>query len=233
MNTRAAVALGLEHRPVAGLFGMLVTVALGLNLIFLTHSFLGVPEWPGFRFAMERSVPEVVGYVFTAWAAGLALYLAVAHRQAVLAGWSAVFAVLLADDYLMLHERMAKVVSANVTVPYPYGQPVGEIVWLAFVGGVLLTAIAVTYRFAEPEWRASSRVLTALLALLVLCGVGIDAVHGFTTNRGAWHVILSALEDGGEVLLLAVVVTFLYGLAFCGHRPPPETLTRRRRAARA
>ncbi|WP_285101880.1 hypothetical protein [Promicromonospora sp. MEB111] len=232
MHTRAAVALGLEHRPVAGLFGMLVTVALGLNVIFLSHSFLGIPEWPGFRFAMERSVPEVVGYVFTAWAAGLALYLAVAHRQAVLAAWGAVFAVLLADDYLMLHERMAKVVSANVTVPYPYGQPVGEIVWLAFVGGVLLTAVTVSYRWAAPEWRASSRVLTALLALLVVCGVGIDAVHGFTTNRGVWHVLLSSLEDGGEVLLLAVVVTFLYALAFCGHRSTPDTLTRGRAALR-
>ncbi|PUB23907.1 hypothetical protein C8K30_11046 [Promicromonospora sp. AC04] len=228
MHTRAAVALGLENRPVVGLFGMLVTVALGLNLIFLTHSFLGIPEWTGFRFAMERSVPEVVGYLFAAWAAGLALYLAIAHRQVVLAGWSAVFAVLLADDYFMLHERMAKVVSANVTIPYPYGQPVGEIVWLAFIGTVLLTAVAVGYRFAAPEWRAASRVLTVLLALLVLCGVGIDAVHGFTTNRGVWHVVLSALEDGGEVLMLAVVVTFLYGLAFCGHRSTPETLTRRR-----
>ncbi|MFD2027037.1 hypothetical protein [Promicromonospora aerolata] len=231
MHTRAAVALGLEHRPVAGLFGMLITVALGLNLIFLTHSFLGVPEWPGFVFALERGVPEVVGYVFTAWAAGLALYLAVSHRQPVLAGWSAVFVVLLADDYFMLHERMAKVVSANVTIPYPYGQPVGEIVWLAAIGTLLLTVIAAGHRFAPPEWRAVSRVLTALLALLVLCGVGIDAVHGFTTNRGVWHVILSSLEDGGEILMLAVTVTFLYGVAFCEHRPTPETLARRRAAA--
>jgi uncharacterized membrane protein len=233
VNTRAAIALGLEHRPVAGLFGMLVAVALGLNLIYLSHMFLGIPEWPGFRFGMERGVHEVVGYLFAAWAAGLALYLAVVHRQAVLAAWSAVYAVLLADDYFMLHERMAKVVSANVTIPYPYGQPVGEIVWLAFLGVVLLTAIAVGYRFATPEWRAASRVLTALLALLVLCGVGIDAVHGFTTNRGVWHVILTSLEDGGEVLMLAVVVTFLYGLAFCGHRSTPETLTRRRTAVQA
>ena len=230
MHTRAAVALGLQHRPVLGLFSMLVTLALGLNLIFLSHSFLGIPEWTGFHFARERSVPEVVGYVFAAWAAGLALYLAVVHRQAVLASWSAVFVVLLADDYFMLHERMAKVVSANVTIPYPYGQPVGEIVWLAFIGLVLLTAIAVTYRFAESEWRAASRVLTVLLALLVLCGVGFDAVHGFTTNKGAWHVILSSLEDGGEVLMLAVVVTFLYALAFGGHRSAPGTLTRRRAA---
>jgi hypothetical protein len=33
--------------------------------------------------------------------------------------------------------------------------------------------------------------------------------------------------------MLAVVVTFLYGLAFCGHRSTPETLTRRRAAVRA
>ena len=233
MNTRAAIALGLEHRPVAGLFGMLVAVALGLNLIYLSHSLLGIPEYPGFKFGTERGIPEVVGYLFEAWAAGLALYLAVVHRQVVLAAWSAVFAVLLADDYFMLHERMAKVVSANVTIPYPYGQAVGEIVWLAFLGTVLLTAIAVAYRHAAPEWRAASRVLTVLLALLVLCGVGIDAVHGFTTNQGVWHVIMTMLEDGGEVVMLAVVVTFLYGLAFCGHRSTPETLTRRRAAVRA
>lgn len=27
--------------------------------------------------------------------------------------------------------------------------------------------------------------------------------------------------------MMGVVVTFLYALAFGGHRPPPETLTRR------
>lgn len=38
MHCRAAVALGLERRPVAGLFGMLVTVALGLlGLAFCSH----------------------------------------------------------------------------------------------------------------------------------------------------------------------------------------------------
>ncbi|MGW2095982.1 hypothetical protein [Promicromonospora sukumoe] len=224
MHTRAVEALGLHHRPAAGLLGMLVTVALGLNLLFLTHSFLGVPEHPGFRFEKERGIPAVVGFVYTAWAAGLAAYLAVAHRQAVLAGWSALFAVLLADDFFMLHERMAKVISAGIDVPHPYGQPVGEIVWLAFTGTALLAAVAIGYRFATPEWRAASRVLLVLLALLVLCGVGLDAVHGFTTNEGPWHVVMSSLEDGGEVLLLGVVVAFLYALAFCGHRSTPETL---------
>ncbi len=224
MHTRAVEALGLHHRPVAGLFGMLVTVALGVNLLFLTHSFLGVPVYDGFKFEKERGIPAVVGFVFTAWAAGLAGYLAVAHRQAVLAGWSALFTVLLADDFFMLHERMSKVISAAVDVPHPYGQPVGEVVWLAFTGSVLLAAIGVGYRFATPEWRAASRVLLVLLALLVLCGVGIDAVHGLTTNQGPWHVVMSSLEDGGEVLLLGVVVTFLYALAFCGHRSTLGTL---------
>lgn len=231
MRTRVVEALGLYHRPVAGLFGMLVTVALGLNLLFLTHKFLGVPEYAGFGFEEERGIPAVVMFVFTAWAAGLAAYLAVAHRQAALAGWSVLFAALLADDFFKVHERMAKVVSANLPVPHPYGHQVGEIVWLAFAGSALLAVIAIGYRFATPEWRAASRVLLGLLALLALCGVGIDAVHGFvrafTGTRGTWHVIMGSLEDGGEILTIGVFVAFLYALAFCGHRSTPETLTRR------
>lgn len=229
MHTRAAVALGLNHRPVAGMFGMTTTVTLGLGLLYLTHSYLGIPDWQGFRFGKERAVPEVVGYVFTAWAAGLALFLAVAQRQAVLVGWSAVFAVLLADDYLMLHERMAKVIFVTLGIPHPYGQPFGELGWLGAVGLVLVAAIAAGHWFATPEWRAASRVLTVLLGLLVLCGVVIDAFHAFVPNVKPWNVLFILLEDGGELLLLGVVVTFLYGLAFAGHRPAPQTLTLRRR----
>ena len=236
MRTRVIEALGLHHRPVAGLFGMLLTVALGLNLLFLTHKFLGVPDHDGFGFEQERGIPSIVGFVFTAWAAGLAAYLAVVHRQAVLAGWSALFVLLLADDFFMLHERMATVISADLGIAQPYGPPIGEIVWLGSIGATLLAAIAIGHRFAVPEWRTASRVLLALLGLLVLCGVGLDLVHGFTRaitgTRGTWHVLMGSLEDGGELLVLGVVVAFLYALAFCSHRPAPETLSRRRCPAR-
>ncbi|GAA4706929.1 hypothetical protein APR04_003723 [Promicromonospora umidemergens] len=232
MRSRAAAALGLNHRPVAGLFAMTITLTLGLGLLYLTHSFLGIPDWKGFRFGKDRALPEMIGYVFTAWAAGLALYLAVVQRQAVLASWSAVFAVLLADDYFMLHERMAKVIHVTFGIPQPWGQPLGEIGWFGAVGLALLAALAVGHRFAAPEWQAASRVLAVLLGLLVLCGVVIDALHMFVADVEPWNVLVTVLEDGGELLLLAVVLTFLYGLAFCDHRPTPETLTRRRTTAR-
>ncbi|WP_460885789.1 hypothetical protein [Promicromonospora xylanilytica] len=60
----------------------------------------------------------------------------------------------------------------------------------------------------------------------------IDAFHAFVPNVKPWNVIFIVLEDGGELLLLAVVATFLYGLAFADHRPSPETLKRRGRRAR-
>jgi uncharacterized membrane protein len=225
--SRAAVALGLNHRPVAGLFGMTVAVTLVLGLVYLSHSFLGTPEWTGFRFGKECAVPEILGYLFAGWAAGLALYLAVAERQAVLAAWSAVFGMLLADDYFRLHERVAQAVSTNLAIPATYAQPVGEVVWLGGVGLVLATAIAVGHRFAAREWRAASRVLTVLLGLLVLCGVVVDAAHALLAAGYPWNVMFIVLEDGGELLLLAVAVTFLYGLTFCDHQPTAETLARR------
>jgi hypothetical protein len=231
VRSRVAAALGLNHRPVAGMFAMTMSLTLGLGLLYLTHSFLGVPDWKGFRFGKDRAVPEMIGYVFTAWASGLALYLAATQRQAVLAAWSAVFAVLLADDYFMLHERMGTVIHGTFGLPHPYGQPLGEIGWFGMVGIVLLTALAIGHRFATPVWRATSRVLTLLLGLLVLCGVVIDALHMLVAHVEPWNVLVTALEDGGELVVLAVVLTFLYGLAFCDHRPTPETLTlvRRRR----
>jgi hypothetical protein len=139
-----------------------------------------------------------------------------------------VFAVVLTDDYFGMHERVAKVVTAHFSIPVPYGQPVGEMVWLGGVGLALVTAIAVVHPFAAPQWRAASRVLTVLLGLLVLCGVGFDAMHALAGSGRLWNVTFTVLEDGGELLLLAVAATYLYGLAFGGHRQAPDTLTRRR-----
>ena len=206
MRTRVIEALGLHHRPVAGLLGMLVTVALGLNLLFLTHKFLGVPDHDGFGFEQERGIPAVVGFVFTAWAAGLAAYLAVVHRQAVLAGWSALFAVLLADDFFMLHERMATVISADLGIAQPYGPPIGEIVWLGSVGATLLAAIAMGHRFAVPEWRTASRVLLALLGLLVMhspTDSTVDISNAGEIFREARHPRSFVSLEGADHLLTA------------------------------
>jgi hypothetical protein len=91
------------------------------------------------------------------------------------------------------------------------GGSVGEVVYVALTGLVLLAVVAVTYRFSGPFGRRVSRRLLVLLAVLVAVGVGLDAVHTLLSAPGRLEIALAVLEDGGEMVVLSLMTSF--GLA--------------------
>ena len=212
---------------------LVVDVALvALHLWHVAWGFWGasVPGWvqqPWTDISEETGLGENVTYVKVA-AAGLLLVVAAVRRRApVLAAWACLMGVVLADEYLMLHERLAGRVTSVVPVGAWLGlgsQNYGELlVWAGFAA-VLVPLLVVTHLRSGPEARAISGRLVVLLVVLVVFAGAVDLVHAWVGEGRAGELVGTA-ESGGElvtisaILLVAAVAAAMPG--WPGARPAP------------
>lgn len=86
-------------------------------------------------------------------------------------------------------------------------------------GTVLGTTVLVAHRRAVGAERRASRILDVLFGLLILCGLVLDMVHG-TFSENCWlGPALTLAEDGGELLVVSVVVFVVVSTRFAPTRP--------------
>ena len=176
------------------------------------------------RLSLERDIGYSEGYEYLKTAAMVAMLLAlyVYRRKLAFLSWSLVFAFLLIDNALRLHEDVGALVAANLQMRNTFGlrlQDFGELIVWAFSGAVLLPLVLFSYRdFAT---RAFTRTLLALCGLLILFGAGVDMLHVLLIERA--DNFLATLEDGGELLTLSLMVTYIFwtGAKLWGERFPP------------
>ncbi|WP_344246960.1 hypothetical protein [Isoptericola hypogeus] len=216
---RTVRELGVRSGPAAGLLAMLLVVVLGLVAGFLGYRFVGRPVDPAFALAREWGFGEVLFAVMTVWTVGLLVVIAARSRMPVAGVWAGAFAVLLADDRLTLHERYGPRLARRFGVD---DASTGELVWLLVVALVVGAVMLVAHFRASPEGRAFSAVLVLLTVALFGIGVVLDWLHGFLENPLA--IVVTALEDGGELAVMSVVVAYVFAVAFTGHRPVVDGL---------
>lgn len=214
-----AALLGTGAAPVGGLLALLLLADIALIGLHLSLKIFGEPSGYTFDLGVDRGYGELVQYLKSLWAGALAALLAVRRRAAVLAAWALVCGYLLADDWFQLHERFGAAFAERVPALGSLANDVGELVWTGGVGLVLLTVVAVTHVRAAARDRAVPAVLVVLFGVLVLLGIVLDAVHHTILEIPAFDVPLTTLEDGGELVALSVIVTFLFAVAFTGHEP--------------
>ncbi|MFI2105090.1 hypothetical protein ACH436_17485 [Isoptericola sp. NPDC019693] len=214
---RGAVALLGLRGPVAALAVMLLAVVGALVAAYLGHRLAGWPGEPGFRLGREWGYGEVLFAVMVAWTAGLLGWAAARRRWPVLAFWSLGFVAMLVDDRLMLHERAGAWLARS---PAPVADPaLGELVWLAGLGLVLGGMLLVAHLRAGAEARATSRALLLLVGALALFGVVVDQLHVAVQGQAPHTYLVTAVEEGGELAVLALVVAFAFAVACAGHTP--------------
>lgn len=164
----------------------------------------------------DGGYPEIVQYVKCLVAAVLAL-VGAARRSPSLAVWAAILAYIALDDMLRLHEQAAGIdvverLTAGRDVPQ---QVLGELVVAGSIGLVTVSLVAIGWWAA---CGAARRAHVDLLALIVLFGafsVLVDLVHGMV--GGSWAgMALGVLEDGGELVVLSLVVAYAVHLVSGG-----------------
>jgi len=186
----------------------------------------------------ENGWPEQFGYAKETTCAALLLVLWRRTGGAVFAGWAALFGCALADDRLQIHERAGGFLARHVPLPGGVAgfreQDLGELaVWgLAAVAPLLV--VAVLHRRSAGHVRAASRGIAVVVGGYAFFGVVVDQFHALAMG-GPLARGLGILEDGGELVLLSVAVSYVVALLVAARRtgPVPPVQDRARASAEA
>lgn len=206
----AAGAVQTADLPVRTLWGGLLLLFAAGDVFFIALHLLfdfKLTKDPVFSLEGDRVAGEFWQYVKEYWIAltmGVLLWL---RRQPVYAAWGVLFTYLLVDDALEIHEKTGdRIASALNLSPISNLQSgdLGQIIFAASCGFVLLAAMALFYRKADPDARRVTRWLFGGLILMGIFGVGCDALHALT----ALDAMIVA-EEGGELMIMSGICTLM------------------------
>ena len=190
---------------------LVLLVATDVLLLALNVLHLATPYFADERYGVtvDRGFAEVVQYVKLYWIALGFAWLGLRAREGAYAAWVAVFGYLLLDDAFSLHEKAGETLAAGLAIQPALGfvpQDFGQLLAFGLVGAGSLLVVGAAHRGGSATFRRLSRRTLALLALLALFGVGLDAAHSLARNAPRpLELTLGLLEDGGEMVVLSVL----------------------------
>jgi hypothetical protein len=217
----------MTSRPDSGnpitVFGPTVTLLVLLvvvDLIFIAiHALHAWSPWlSGRHYSLESAngVAAVYQYIKQVWLVGCLALAFLQTRARVFAAWALLFAMLLVDDALELHERYGAIIAASLNFPAIFGlrpSDLGEILVAAGIGSVALVLVAVAYWRGGNEARQLSADLMCLLVALAFFAVFFDMLHTITHfNAPAIAQFFSLIEDGGEKLVVSAITAYAFDL---------------------
>ena len=153
----------------------------------------------------DDSYAEMFGYAKAAAVVALLIATHCQSRKWMYSIWAGVFAYVLLDDALLIHERLGRALAGPSSSDWAWD--LGQLaVWLA-VGMVLLAiTVASLVRSAGQDRTNGGLLLVALLALGFFA-VGVDLVHVvFRTSFPGANQLFTVIEEGGEQLVLTLAV---------------------------
>lgn len=168
-----------------------------------------------FSLEVDRSLGELLGYLISAMIIAGLLDLARRHDgDRMLYALAGLFGIMLADDLLTVHEQAGRAfasIAGLETVGSLRAEEVGQFVYFAIVGLVVVAAGA----YAVPRASAFARFVAAWVGALVIVfaglAVGLDLVHELIRARTlVFEQPLTVLEDGGELVVLALIASFVF-----------------------
>lgn len=170
----------------------------------------------------ELSYGEVVQYFEFAWLVILVGIYALEHRSWQVAMWLPAFAYFLADDALMIHERLGRRLADAYGLQEtlgPQGLELGQHLVSGLAGILLLIPLVAGYVRGRPSSRWIYRGFLVLVGVLLFFGIVVDGLHVLlieNPRRGDW---LGFIEDGGEMLAASAMVAFALRLNLSGGAP--------------
>ena len=220
----------------------LVLLVLGdLAFIFIHVMRLAVPAIESGMYALDydRGHAEFYQYIKMLWIMALFAALIARTRTGGFAAWGLLFAYLLLDDALAIHET----IGASVAQALPFAelaglraQDFGELAVSAVAGAVLLTLLAWVYARGHAAFRRASRHIVLLLAALAFFGVAVDMLQSLFRFNIILAPLLGIIEDGGEMIVMSLAVWYVFLLhRDNGNRssPLPDALATAARQARS
>ncbi|RMG99686.1 MAG: hypothetical protein D6706_05140 [Chloroflexi bacterium] len=134
------------------------------------------------------------------------------RRQPLYLFWMTLFGALVADDAWQFHEKTGEWLAQALSLQEWFGlRPVdwGELLVFTTAGLFFLILLTIAYRYSDLASRRLTAYLVLLVGLLGVVGVGVDMMHQLPW-QGLWDDFWAIVEDGGELLIMSVLVWCMY-----------------------
>ncbi|MBW4538808.1 MAG: hypothetical protein KME43_06615 [Myxacorys chilensis ATA2-1-KO14] len=162
----------------------------------------------------DRGFAEFFQYMKEYWCVLLLGLIVVKKRSPLYLSWMLLFLYLLIDDSTSFHEEVGLYISNSLGFIPLFGlrgQDFGEVLVTASVSLFLLGYIAIAYRLGDHLFRKASKYLIAMLFALAAFGVLLDLIHIMAPVEFSGK--LGLLEDGGEMIVMSAMTTFVFVLS--------------------
>jgi hypothetical protein len=166
---------------------------------------------------------EFFQYIKEYWLVLLFAVLAWKNRSLLYSAWSLLFGYLLLDDSWRIHEKWGFLISNKLGFTSAFGLRAGdfgEMLVSAFFGSVFFILIALGYRLSNRTDKKISQSLIFLLLALAFFGIVTDAIDIMIKLEFLKH-FMTFIEDGGEHIVISVIVWFVYDIFEQAHQKLP------------
>ena len=168
---------------------------------------------PMWNIVLDQSYSEVFQYIKFLWVALMLVAVGSATQTRGFFAWAALFAYLLTDDAMSVHESVGKWLVIQLDLQ-PMGglraNDFGELITSAVFAGSILMLIAGFYFTGDKMFKKFSRDMALLIGLLAFFGVGVDMAHMILGHNKWMNHALGIVEDGGEMIAVSLMVWYVF-----------------------
>lgn len=213
-STQGAVASGdtaFNHRLLAVLLAgdaVFVAIYLALGLLVVAGNLTEIPDI--LALGKELSLPEIWNYLKWVSVAFLLALTALRGGPRWTIPMVLVFAIILADDSLAIHEHLGPAL-APILPDAIHGMAGSEATAFALYGLAILGLVIAAWRMRRPTDTSGPGTLLWLLALLGLFVVIVDVLHDSIPMGLVAYSLVVIVEDGGEMVVASLILAHVFG----------------------
>lgn len=176
---------------------------------------LGNLSNPNFSITKNFGYGETFQYLNALFIAGCFLWLGLKFKRAIFYCWSAIFAYILLDDSLEIHEMLGYQLGAfldrNIAPLAGIGGSAGEIIVFGFFGIILFIPLFLSYfKTANKHLKIASQDLFILFSGILFFGIGMDLLHDFAVTGTLLNGMMGLIEDGGEMVMMSITAWYTW-----------------------
>jgi hypothetical protein len=194
----------------------LLALFLGTDVVFMTlhvlHTSSGFFTDRQFSLAHERGFAETFQYLKEGWISVILLSFSLKTPNLLYLAWAGLFGYLLVDDLFQIHERLGFELGNHFGLPVMFSlrpQDLGELAVSGSAAAFFSVLIGVGHYRANPSARSISRSVLVLVLTLAFFGVVVDTIHAMVSHP-IGQLVLDIAEDGGEMLVMSVILWFVF-----------------------
>ena len=162
----------------------------------------------------DGAFSETIAYGLSFSAFVLFLVTYIEHRVQSALFLAVLMAFIWFDDSASYHETTGEFLAENldlITLPGLRAQDTGEVLAWGIAAFALVCVLLFCIRHTKPGDFGAFAVTGLAFLFLVFCGVFLDLLHSATDQR--LSTAIGLMEDGGEMLALALIMGIALGLA--------------------